>query len=604
MIITLICGSLEHDKRFSGRNTFPLIGRPMVVYPILAARYAQHVDRVFVTTDAPAIARVARHQGVEVIERPPEIVGSEVSLEEVLAHAYQHASSQVAEEIEAIVVLLANGPTVTAEMIDQGIEVLRQDKSLDAVTAVTQHNEFNPLYACTIDTAGLLTSHPGSLANGNDLTDAYFPASILWVLRSSYFAQKIQPVKPNAIINPAVQRIQPLVFAGYGDVDYNWQIPAVEEWLRRRGFSEESSPYDMREARQAALPAGIGGKQSPLSAPAKARRPATQIERRVLITTVPFGAIDRKPLDLLEAEGIEYVINPLNRKLKEAELADLAKDFGVLIAGTEPNTRRVMENAPHLGLISRVGIGLDSVDLLAARELGIQVSYTPDAPAPAVAELTIGLMISLLRGIPLADRNMRNGVWHRIFGRRLAECTIGLIGVGRIGKRVVRHLSGFRPKRILANDLVPDVDFGNEYQLEWTDKETIYREADIISLHVPLTHLTHNLITYKELALMKPTTVLLNTSRGGIINERDLANALRNRQIAGAAIDTFSQEPYSGELTTLENCILTSHMGSMSKDCRFNMELAAVEEAIRFLKGEPLQGLAPESEYELQRRRK
>lgn len=595
MIVAVICGSLEHDDRFPGRNTFPLIGRPMVVYPILAARYAQHVDQVFVSTDAPAMARIARHQGVEVIERPPKIVGPDVSLEEVLTHAYQQVS-QMGEEIEAIVVLLANAPTVTAEMIDQSIKILRQDKSLDAVTAVTQHNEFNPLYAYTIDADGLLTPHPGSLANGDEVTDAYFAASILSVLRSSYFAQQIQTVKSNAVVNPVVQRVQPLVFAGYGDVDYNWQIPAVEEWLRRRGFSEESTPYDAIEARRMAL--------SPSPPLAQRKRPATQIERRVLITTVPFGAIDRKPLDLLEAEGIEYVINPLNRKLKEAELADLAKDFGVLVAGTEPNTRRVMENAPHLRLISRVGIGLDSLDLLTARELGIQVSYTPDAPAPAVAELTIGLMISLLRGIPLADRNMRNGVWHRIFGRRLAECTIGLIGVGRIGKRVVRHLSGFRPKRILANDLAADVDFGYEYQLEWTDKETIYREADIISLHVPLTDLTHNLITYKELALMKPTTVLLNTSRGGIINERDLANALRNRQIAGAAIDTFSQEPYSGELTTLENCILTSHMGSMSADCRFQMELGAVEEAIRFLKGEPLEGLVPESEYELQRRRK
>jgi D-3-phosphoglycerate dehydrogenase len=258
-----------------------------------------------------------------------------------------------------------------------------------------------------------------------------------------------------------------------------------------------------------------------------------------------------------------------------------------------------MENASPLRLISRVGIGLDSVDLLAARELGIMVSYTPDAPSPAVAELTIGLMVSLLRGIPLADRNMRNGVWYRIFGRRIAECTIGVIGVGRVGKRVVRHLSGFAPRRILANDLAPDVDFGYQYNLEWTDKETIYREADIVTLHVPLTYLTHDLITHREIDLMKPTTVLINTARGGIVNERDLANALRSRQIAAAAIDTYLQEPYSGELTTLENCVLTSHMGSMSVDCRFQMELAATEDAIRFLRHEPLQGLVPESEYEL-----
>lgn len=597
MIITLIVGSLE-DTRFPGRNTFPLVGRAMVTYPILAARYAQTVDQVFITTNAPAIARIAQHHQVEVIERPAEIAGPDVSLEDVLAHAYQYVQAQLQAEIEAVVVLLANAPTVTAKMIDQGAELLRQDRSLDAVTAVARRNEFNPQYAYTINSEGLLVPHPASLTNGGtEPTDAYFDASVLWVIRSGYFTtRKIQAIKPNAIINPVTQRIRPLIFEGYGDVDYSWQVPGVAEWLRRQGFSEESTPYDVEEAQRTSL--------SVLPPPVPIKLPTHQLERRVLITTVPFGEIDRTPLELLEAAEIEYVINPLNRKLKEAELLELAKDFGVIIAGTESNTRLVMENAPYLRLISRVGIGLDGVDLLAARERGILVSYTPDAPAPAVAELTIGLMVSLLRAIPQSDRNMRQGVWHRIFGRRLAECTVGLIGVGRIGKRVIHHLSGFAPKRILVNDLVPDVDFGHQYNLEWADKETIYREADIISLHIPLTHLTHNLITQREIALMKPTTVLINAARGGIINERDLTNALRSRHIAAAALDTYLQEPYTGELTTVENCILTSHMGSMSVDCRNQMELEATKEAIRFLKGEPLLSLVPDSEYELQRQRR
>ena len=224
--------------------------------------------------------------------------------------------------------------------------------------------------------------------------------------------------------------------------------------------------------------------------------------------------------------------------------------------------------------------------------------YTPDAPAPAVAELTIGLMLSLLRGICLADRNMHNGKWYRIFGKRLSECTVGLIGIGRIGKLVIKHLMGFAPHKILVNDLIIDEKFKNYYskQLEWTDKESIYRKADIISLHVPLTTLTNNLITKQEISLMKPTAVLINTSRGGIVNEEDLANALSKSLINAAAIDTFIQEPYYGELTKLANCILTSHMGSMSVDCRYQMELAATQEVIRFLKGEPLQNLVPDSE--------
>jgi D-3-phosphoglycerate dehydrogenase len=317
----------------------------------------------------------------------------------------------------------------------------------------------------------------------------------------------------------------------------------------------------------------------------------------VLVTTVPFGEVDRQPLELLEANHIDYVINPIGRKLTEDELAELASDFSVLIAGTEPITAKVMDRARALRMISRVGIGLDNVDLTAARERGVLVSYTPEAPSAAVADLTIGLMISLLRFIPQADRAMRNGKWKRFLGRRLGDVVVGVIGVGRIGKRVIRHLQGFNP-RILANDLEPDVEFGYEHDVQWVDKETIYREADVITLHVPLTPETNRLITRREINIMKPETVVINTSRGNIIDEADLAEALRAKRIGGAAIDVFAQEPYSGELATLENCLLTSHMGSMSYDSRARMELEATQEAIRFLTNQPLQQSVPEEEYE------
>ncbi|MHC1791210.1 phosphoglycerate dehydrogenase [Solidesulfovibrio sp.] len=321
---------------------------------------------------------------------------------------------------------------------------------------------------------------------------------------------------------------------------------------------------------------------------------------RVLITTVPFGQVDSKPLDLLNSAGARYLVNPLNRKLKEEELADMARDYQVIIAGTEPITRRVMENAPDLRHISRVGIGLDSVDLVAARERGIKVSYTPDPPAPAVAELTLGLMLSLLRGVHQSDRTMRAGGWRRIFGRRLAECTVGIIGLGRIGKGVVRHLSGFGPRRILAHDINPDHAFAKANGIIWADPEQIYREADIITLHVPLTGLTANMITAREIGGMRPETLLINTARGGIINEEDLAAALRAGQIQAAAVDTFLCEPYAGELAALDNCLLTCHMGSMSVDCRTRMEIDATAEAVRLLRGEPLEGLVPEFEYDIQ----
>lgn len=322
---------------------------------------------------------------------------------------------------------------------------------------------------------------------------------------------------------------------------------------------------------------------------------------KALITTVPFGDKNRLPLELLEAAGIEYLINPIGRKLKEDELADMVSDFDVLIAGTEPITDKVMSRASKLKLISRVGIGLDSVDLMAAERRGIQVSYTPDAPAPAVAELTIGLMLSLLRSVHVANIQMHHGEWHRYFGRRIPEVTIGIIGTGRIGGRVLRRLAGFGTPRILVNDIHPDLKVAPDLKLEWVGKDEIYRNADVISLHLPLTVQTKNMIRREHFMQMKPDAMIINTSRGGIINEHDLAEVLNAGHLSGAAIDVFEQEPYTGALAQIDRCLLTSHMGSMSIDCRTRMEIEATEEAVRFLTKQTLQGLVPPEEYDVQR---
>lgn len=322
---------------------------------------------------------------------------------------------------------------------------------------------------------------------------------------------------------------------------------------------------------------------------------------KALITTVPFADKNRKPLDFLEQAGIEYLINPLAQKLKEDELAEMIKGYDVLIAGTEPITKKVMASADRLKFISRVGIGLDNVDLLEAERKGIQVSYTPDAPAPAVAELTIGMILTLLRHVHLANSQMHRGEWHRYFGRRIPEITIGIIGAGRIGGRVLRRIAAFGTPRVLVNDINPNSNVADKLKLEWVDKETIYREADLISLHVPMTSQTKNMIRYEHLKQMKPDAIIINTSRGGIINEQDLATVLRDGHLSGAAIDVFEQEPYEGELRDIERCLLTSHMGSMSVDCRTKMEIEATEEAVRFVKGKPLLGLVPSEEYNAQK---
>jgi len=322
---------------------------------------------------------------------------------------------------------------------------------------------------------------------------------------------------------------------------------------------------------------------------------------KVLITTIPFGEKNRLPLDLLEKAGIEYLVNPFNKKITEDQLAEIITDFDVIIAGTEQITKKVMERSSKLRLISRVGIGLDSVDLIAAKKHGINVSYTPDAPAPAVAELTISLIISLLRSVHVSNSKMHEGLWYRYYGRRLEKVTVGIIGVGRIGTRVLRNMKGFSISKILVNDIKPNHELDSEFKMEWTSKEIIYEEADVICLHLPLTHLTKNLINKEQLLKMKADAILINTSRGGIINEDDLYEIMKSGQLSGAAIDVFKNEPYEGPLREIERCLLTAHMGSMSIDCRTRMEIEATEEAVRFLTGKSLEKEIPQEEYELQR---
>ena len=186
---------------------------------------------------------------------------------------------------------------------------------------------------------------------------------------------------------------------------------------------------------------------------------------KVLITTVPFGEKNRLPLELLNYANIEYLINPFKKKLTEDQLTDMVTDYDAIIAGTETITEKVMNQASHLKLISRVGIGLDSVDLLAAQKSGIKVSYTPDAPAIAVAELTIGLMLSLLRSVHISNLQLHQGQWYRFLGRRLEEVTVGIIGVGRIGSLVLRKIKGFGTSKILVNDILPNSELNNEIKL-------------------------------------------------------------------------------------------------------------------------------------------
>lgn len=229
---------------------------------------------------------------------------------------------------------------------------------------------------------------------------------------------------------------------------------------------------------------------------------------KIFISTVPFGELDNKPLDLLKKAGWDFMVNPLGRKLKPDEVANYCQDCDGLIAGTEDLTE-VFKISHKLKIISRVGVGLDSVPLNLCRERKIAVAYTPDAVTMAVVELTIGGMITLSRQIALADRQTRVGVWKRLFGKRIGGADIGIIGIGRIGSKIVSLLKDFQPANILVNDIkninqwIDERHSAGQNNIRFADKEEIYRSADFISLHVPITKKTRNMVNSSVLKLMK-----------------------------------------------------------------------------------------------------
>ena len=308
---------------------------------------------------------------------------------------------------------------------------------------------------------------------------------------------------------------------------------------------------------------------------------------KVFVSTHPFGSTSPEPMKLLNYNGFEVQLNPLEHKMTSEQLAKEIKNAEVLIAGTEKITEEVFQNAPNLKLISRVGIGLDGVDFELCKKYGVRVAYTPDAPTMAVAELCVAMILDLARQVSITDKNIRKGIWNRHMGTLLNGKTIGIFGMGRIGKSLIHLLASFNVK-FLVHDINPDIALGRLHQVKFVTKVDVLKYSDIISVNLPLKNDTVNYITSKEFDLMQKHTLLINTARGGIINEDDLYEALKNDLIAGAAVDVFEEEPYKGNLIQLDNVVLTCHMGASTIDSRTDMEVQAVEEAIRFKNNQPL----------------
>ncbi|HEX7555792.1 MAG TPA: phosphoglycerate dehydrogenase, partial [Leptolinea sp.] len=263
---------------------------------------------------------------------------------------------------------------------------------------------------------------------------------------------------------------------------------------------------------------------------------------KVCVTPTSYGKSDTRLLSDLESQVGEVVYNKIGRPLTSDEVRKMVSNCDAYIAGLDTIDRFALETATKLKVIARYGVGVDNVDLAAASEKGIIVTNTPGANSVSVAELTIALILSLVRNIPEAAFATRKGEWPRQNGITLEGKCVGLIGFGAIGKAVGRRLKAF-DMRVIAYDLFPDKDFASKYDIEIASLDQTLKDSDFISLHLPLLPETREFVNASFFGKMKKDSYLINTSRGELINESDLNTAMEQGHLNGAALDVFSKEP-------------------------------------------------------------
>ncbi|MEI6288928.1 MAG: phosphoglycerate dehydrogenase [Chloroflexota bacterium] len=308
---------------------------------------------------------------------------------------------------------------------------------------------------------------------------------------------------------------------------------------------------------------------------------------RVLVTPTSYGKNDARLKTELEAQVGEVIYNPTGKPLSSKDVASLIKGVDGYIAGLDVIDEEALKNADKLKVISRYGVGVDSVDLKAAAARGITVTNTPGANSVSVAELALGMILCLARQIPEADKAVHEGKYPRLTGVSLEGKTIGILGLGAIGKQLARRLSGF-DCRIIAYDPFPDMTFAEKNQVKFASLSEVAAQADFLSLHLPLLPETKLLVNETFLYKMKKGSCLVNTSRGEVVDETALFNALQSGQIKGAGLDAFSVEPPdpSNPLLSLPQVIATPHLGAQTDGATSNMGWFAMKDCLSVLKNE------------------
>lgn len=302
----------------------------------------------------------------------------------------------------------------------------------------------------------------------------------------------------------------------------------------------------------------------------------------VAVTSSTFAEADPTPLRLLERARVRVVRNPHGRTLTEEETLELLRDVDGVVAGTEPLTERVLTGSPKLKVISRIGVGTDNIDYAVAARRGISVFNTPEAVTDAVAELVLCGILCVLRNVHWMDRELREGRWTRKMGGLLRGKTVAVVGLGRIGRRVSDLLRPFEVD-LLGYDLFPDTRWARENGVRLAPLETILRTSDVITLHTSKVPDVGPALGREEIAKMKRGAIIVDTARGGLVDELALIEALEQGRLGGAYFDVFAEEPYDGPLRSVPNVLLTPHAGSYAREARIRMETEAVENLLGFL---------------------
>jgi D-3-phosphoglycerate dehydrogenase len=318
---------------------------------------------------------------------------------------------------------------------------------------------------------------------------------------------------------------------------------------------------------------------------------------RVYVTSKSFGRVVPDGLKILE-DVAEIKRSPYDRPMTEEELIQSLKDVDAVILSVDKCSRKVIESLERVKVIGRHGVGVDNIDLDAATEKGIIVTYTPYANADSVADHTWALILALARKIIPADASTKAGYWRRpeFIGIELSGKTIGIIGLGAIGQRVAKRARGF-DMNIIYYDKYRNETLEREIGVKYVDLEQLLNESDIVAIHATLTSETKRMIGTRELQMMKKTAFLVNTSRGEIIDEKALAKALREGWIGGVALDVFEKEPPE-KVLNIGNVILTPHIAFYTIESLRRMDIMVAEDIIKVLTGKKPEHVANPKVYE------